>query len=73
VAIVVEHTIGGDLLTRIPDGICSLRRKPLVIRSGNRPEFVGKAMLNWSYRQGISLRLIEPGKPNRNAAFIVWV
>jgi putative transposase len=67
VAIVVEHTIGGDQLTRILDGICSLRGKPKVIRSDNGPEFVGRAMLNWSHRQGISLRLIEPGKPNQNA------
>jgi hypothetical protein len=31
----VEHTIGGDHLTRILDGICSLRGKPLVLRSDN--------------------------------------
>jgi putative transposase len=37
------------------------------IRSDYGPEFVGRAMLNWSHRQGISLRLIEPGKPNQNA------
>jgi len=67
VAIVVEHTIGGDHLTRILDGICSVRGKPKVIRSDNGPEFVGRAMLNWSHRQGVSLRLIEPGKPNQNA------
>ena len=64
VGIVVEHTIGGNHLTRILDGICSLRGTPVVIRSDNGPGFVGKAMLNWSYRQGITLRLIEPGKPN---------
>ena len=28
---------------------------------------LGKAMLDWAYRQGVSLRLIEPGKPNQNA------
>jgi putative transposase len=52
VAIVVEHTIGGDHLTRILDGICSVRGKPAVIRSDNYgPEFVGKAMLTWAHRQ----------------------
>lgn len=35
VAIVSEHTIGGDHLTRILDGICSLRGKPSIIRSDN--------------------------------------
>jgi putative transposase len=67
VAIVPEHTIGGDHLTRILDSICSLRGKPTIIRSDNGPEFTGKAMLTWAHRNGIALRLIEPGKPNQNA------
>jgi transposase InsO family protein len=67
VAIVPEHTIGGDHLTRILDGICSQRGKPSMIRSDNGPEFTGKAMLTWAHRHGIALRLIEPGKPNQNA------
>lgn len=67
VAIMAEHTIGGDHLTRMLDGICSLRGKPAVIRTDNGPEFIGRAMLGWAYRQGVSLRLIEPGKPNQNA------
>jgi putative transposase len=67
VAIVIEHTIGGDHLTRILDAVCSQRGKPAVIRSDNGPEFTGKAMLTWAHRNGIALRLIEPGKPNQNA------
>jgi transposase InsO family protein len=67
VAIVPEHTIGGDHLTRILDAICSQRGKPSMIRSDNGPEFTGKAMLTWAHRHGITLRLIEPGKPNQNA------
>jgi len=67
VAIVPEHTIGGDHLTRILDSICSVRGKPAVIRSDNGPEFTGRAMLTWAHRHGITLRLIEPGKPNQNA------
>lgn len=67
VATVAEHTIGGDHLTRILDGICSQRGKPAVIRSDNGPEFTGRAMLTWAHRHGIALRLIEPGKPNQNA------
>jgi transposase InsO family protein len=67
VAIVPEHTIGGDHLTRILDGVCSQRGKPGVIRTDNGPEFTGKAMLTWAHRHGIALRLIEPGKPNQNA------
>ena len=38
-----------------------------LIRTDNGPEFTGKAMLIWAHRNGIALRLIEPGKPNQNA------
>jgi putative transposase len=67
VDVVPEHTIGGDHLTRILDGICAQRGKPAVIRTDNGPEFTGKAMLIWAHRTGVILRLIEPGKPNQNA------
>jgi len=67
VALVPEHTIGGDHLIRILDGICSQRGKPAMIRSDNGAEFTGKAMLTWAHRNGVELRLIEPGKPNQNA------
>lgn len=67
VAIVAEHAIGGEHLTRILDGICAQRGTPAVIRTDNGAEFTGKAMLNWAHRRGIALRLIEPGKPNQNA------
>lgn len=67
VAIVVEHCMGGNHLSRILDGICSLRGRPAVIRTDNGKEFTGKAMLTWPARNGVTLRLIEPGKPNRNA------
>lgn len=67
VALAVEHSIGGTHLTRILDEVCARRGKPAVIRTDNGPEFVGKAMLNWSFRMGVQLKLIEPGKPNQNA------
>ena len=67
VAIVPEHTIGGDHLTRILDSVCAQRGTPAVIRTDNGPEFTGKAMLNWAHRKAVALRLIEPGKPNQNA------
>jgi putative transposase len=58
VAIAPEHTIGGDHLTRILDGICSQRGRPKMIRSDNGAEFTGKAMLTWAHRNGVALRLV---------------
>ena len=67
VAIATEHSMGGDHLIRVLDRICALRGRPSVIRTDNGPEFCGKAMLTWAHRNGITLRPIEPGKPNQNA------
>ncbi len=67
IAVLAEHSIGGERLTRMMDEVCSRRGRPAVIRTDNGKEFTGKAMLNWAYRNGVSLRLIEPGKPNQNA------
>ncbi len=67
IAVVPEHTIGGDHLTRILDAVCAQRGRPRMIRSDNGPEFTGRAILTWAHRHGIALKLIEPGKPNQNA------
>ena len=67
VAVVPEHSIGGEHLIRILDQVCALRGHPKVIRTDNGKEFTGKAMLIWAHRNNVSLRLIEPGKPNQNA------
>jgi putative transposase len=64
IAVMAEHSIGGERLTRMMDEVCSRRGRPAVIRTDNGKEFTGKAMLNWAYRNGVLLRLIEPGKPN---------
>lgn len=67
VAIVPEHSIGGERLTRILDEVCARRGKPSIIRTDNGKEFTGKAMLTWAHRHNVALRLIDPGKPNQNA------
>lgn len=35
--------------------------------ASGRSLFVGKAMLNWAHRDGVTLRPIEPCKPNQSA------
>jgi transposase InsO family protein len=67
VAVVAEHSMGGNQMVRALDQICYQRGRPAVIRSDNGPKFSGKVMLNWAHRNGITLRPIEPGKPNQNA------
>lgn len=67
VAVMAQHSIGGNQLARMLDEVCARRGKPSVIRSDNGRELTGKAMLTWAHRNGVTLRQIEPGKPNQNA------
>jgi putative transposase len=67
VAIEVERSISGQMLTRVLDRLALSRGLPKVIRTDNGKEFCGKAMVEWAHARGVDLRLIEPGKPNQNA------
>lgn len=67
IAVMPEHAIGGEHLTRLLDEVCERRGPPSIIRTDNGKEFTGRAMLTWAHRRGIALRLIEPGKPTQNA------
>lgn len=68
-AIVPERTLSGDQVTRILDRLAATRGLglPQVIRTDNGKEFCGRAMLTWAHVHSVTLRLIEPGKPNQNA------
>ncbi len=63
VALVPASAMGGQRVTRELDQLAL----PRVIRSDNGPELIGKAMLNWAHANGVTLKQIEPGKPNQNA------
>ena len=67
VAIVPAHTINGEQVARILDCLGATRGLPEVIRTDNGKEFCGRAMLTWAHAHTVTLRLIEPGKPNQNA------
>jgi putative transposase len=55
------------MVTRILERLAIRRGLPEVIRPDNGKEFCGRAMLTRAHDRGITLRLIEPGKPNQNA------
>ena len=68
VAIVPERAISGQHVTRILDQLAATRGVPQVIRTDNGKEFCGRALLTWAHAHTVTLRLIEPGKPNQNAS-----
>lgn len=67
IAVTPEHAMGGQYVVRVLEKLCAPRGYPKIIRTDNGKEFTGKAMLTWAHEKQITLRLIEPGKPNQNA------
>ena len=62
----VDHSINGERVCRVLDRILEGRIKPEVLMMDNGPEFSGKTLDAWAYRQGIKLQFIRPGKPVEN-------
>jgi transposase InsO family protein len=67
VAIVPARALDGLPVTRVLDRLALARGLPRILRTNNGPEFCGRAMLTWASNRGVTLRLIEPGKPTQNA------
>src|SRR5258707_1485102 len=67
VAIVPARALGSLPVTRILDRLAIERGLPAALRTDNGREFCGRAMLTWAHERGVTMRLIEPGKPNQNA------
>ncbi len=65
--IAVDHGISGHYVTRVLDQAIRFRGAPAAIRTDQGPEFTGKALDQWAYRNGVQLKLIQPGKPTQNA------
>jgi len=60
-------SITGDTVVDILDSISYHRGRPERIRVDNGPEFVSKALDNYSYQNNIKLEFSRPGKPVDNA------
>lgn len=67
VDLVAARSITGDDLTVILDNIGRFRGLPKAIRTDQGPEFTSRALDAWAYRNGVTLKLIQPGKPTQNA------
>jgi putative transposase len=67
VAIVPARALGGLAVTRALDRVAATGGQPRVLRTDNGLEFCGRAMLTWAHERRVTLRLIEPGKPNQHA------
>lgn len=66
VDIALDHGMGSHYVVRVLDGIVRFRGKPGAIRTDQGPEFTAGALDQWAYRNGVTLKLIQPGKPTQN-------
>ena len=67
VAIEVDRSLPGARVVRVLERLAATVGLPQVLLSDNGPEFAGRTLDAWAYRQGIELRFIRPGKPIENA------
>lgn len=65
-AIEVDTSLSGARVTRVLDKLRMECGLPQQIRSDNGPEFVSRAVEQWSYESGVKWRFIEPGRPMQN-------
>ena len=66
-AIEVDTSLGGTRVVNMLQRLVETRGLPEVITADNGPEFTGKAVDEWAYKNGVKLNFIRPGKPMENA------
>jgi putative transposase len=66
-AIEVDTSIPGVRVQAVLDRLADTHGLPKSITVDNGPEFDGQVLDKWSYRTGVQLSFIRPGKPNENA------
>ena len=65
-AVEVDTGIGGLHVARVLDRLVEFHGRPSGITVDNGPEFAGRALDAWAYRNKVRLDFIRPGKPVEN-------
>jgi len=65
-AIEVDTSMGGERVVRVLDRLTAHHGHPSSLLMDNGAEFTGTALDRWSYRHGVKVNFIEPGKPMQN-------
>jgi putative transposase len=66
-AIEIDTSLPGERVVRVLERLCAWRGIPEAIRCDNGPELTSQVFVDWCERMAITLRYIQPGKPNQNA------
>ncbi|MFA8373075.1 DDE-type integrase/transposase/recombinase, partial [Burkholderia thailandensis] len=71
VDIVVDHGISGLYVARALDRAARFRGYPKAVRTDQGPEFTSRALDQWAYANGVTLKLIR--KRRADTVLTVWV
>jgi putative transposase len=63
----VDTSLPGLRVVRVLERLVELHGLPDAISCDNGPEFAGSALDQWSFRTGVKIAFIRPGKPVENA------
>jgi putative transposase len=63
----VDFSLPTERVIRSLDRIIEWRGQPASIRVDNGPEYISGKLIAWADKRGISIRHIQPGKPQQNA------
>jgi putative transposase len=66
-AMEVDTSLNGKRVVQALERLAALRGLPEVITVDNGPEFSGKTLDEWAYKNKVHLNFIRPGKPVENA------
>ena len=66
VHIEIDTSLTAARLIRVFEQIKDERGLPEVLRVDNGPEFRGEVFTEWAEERGMTIRYIQPGKPNQN-------
>ncbi len=66
-AIEVDFSLPASRVIRTLEQRIEWKGKLTAIRCDNGPEYTGKMLMSWAVHQNITLRFIQPGKPQQNA------
>lgn len=67
VVLYADTSIPGEFVAQVLERLKLSRQLPKMIVCDNGSEFISRAMDQWSYRNGVELKFIQPGKPTQNA------
>jgi len=63
----IDTSLPGERVVRVLERLCAWRGVPEAIRCDNDSELTSQVFVDWCERMAITLRYIQPGKPNQNA------